>query len=212
MNRSLLSTAALALAALLGASCSSGPAPEKKAATKKPAEPASGQSGLFQMFQVARAWAPDVQLLKLSNGDLPGVKSADGKYGVWSATLASLTKKQKRDFTYAVADGEGIFKGARGGAEAPFIETTRGPRPIPVAQVKIDTPAALETAQKEIAKDKSMQKVLDENKDLPVQFLLEWDRTQKNPNWRVIYGTSVSQSKFSILIDATTGEFVKKLR
>ena len=69
----------------------------------------------------------------------------------------------------------------------------------------------LETALAEVEKDKDMKKVLEEEKDLPVQFLLEWTGTNAKPAWRVIFGASVSTSKFSILVDAYTGKFLKKL-
>jgi hypothetical protein len=33
-----------------------------------------------------------------------------------------------------------------------------------------------------------------------------------DPVWRIIWGESVSQSNFSVYIDASTGEFKEKLR
>lgn len=215
MKRTFLSHSLFSLtlaAALLAAGCSSATAPAKKAAAKKPAEPVSGQSAIFQIFQVARTWAPDAKILKVENGNLTEVAPQPGKYGLWRTVFVSETRKVKRDWQYAVADGDGgVFKGVRAGSEAGYI-ANRQVRPFAIQDVKIDTTAALETAAAEVEKDAAMKKVLAENKDLPVQFLLEWTAPNENPAWRVIYGASVSTSKFSVLVDASTGKFIKKLR
>lgn len=84
--------------------------------------------------------------------------------------------------------------------------------PFAVQEVRVDTVAAHETAMKEVDSDAQMKKVLAENKDLPVQYLLEMTGSAPKPQWRVIFGVTVSQSKFSILIDANSGKFVRKLR
>lgn len=213
MNRTFFSISALGLLALALSGCSESAPPAKKAeVAKKPIEPVSGQSGLFQMFQIARPWAPDAMILKLENGDIPEAKAQPGKYGLWRATFVSPSKKIKRDYSFAVADSDGgVIKGPRAGGEAPY---TASPlvHPIPIQDVHVDTTAALETAMKEIAKDKAMTKALADNKDVPVQYILDWTGTNPKPYWRVVFGPSVSQSLFSVLIDAGTGEFVKKMR
>lgn len=207
--KTFLSASLLSVAALCFTACSQAPAPTKQAAAKKPVEPATGQSAIFQMYQVARTWAPDAEILKVSNGDIPEAKPQPGKYGLWTGTFVSAAKKQKRDFTYAVSDSDTIVKGVRAGSDMPYT-ANRLTMAFAIQEVKIDTPAALETAAKEIAKDKAMSKVLEENKDLPVQYLLEWTSPNKKPAWRVIYGPSISQSKFSIFVDANSGAFLKK--
>ncbi len=209
MKRTLFSYSLTALAILCLAGCSTTSAPPKKVEKKAP-EPVSGQSGIFQMFQVARTWAPDAMLLKVENGSIPEAAPKDGKYGLWRATFVSLEKKSKREYIYAVADSDGgIIKGARAGSDTPYIANPHI-RPFAIQEVKIDTTAALETAKAEIEKDKDMKKVMAENKDLPVQYQLEWVPTNPKPAWRVIFGATISTSKFSIFVDANTGKFVKK--
>ncbi len=195
---------------LVLAGCSQ--APPAKKAPPKPPEPATGQSAIFQTFQVARTWAPDIKLLKLESGNIPEAPSAGGKYGFWRAVYVSEAKGMKREFTWAAADSEGgILKGVRAGADSGYL---KNPRVFLVAiqDVKIDTPKALETAMAEVEKDAAMKKVLADNKDLPIHFLLEMVSPDPRPTWRVIFGPSVSQSKFSVFVDATTGKFVRKLR
>lgn len=214
MNRILpsFSATSLILLAFLTTGCSDSSAPAKKPEVKKQiaAQPISGQSAIFQTFQVARTWAPDAMLIKVENGDIPEAKPQPGKYGLWRATYVTESKKQKRDYVYAAADSDGVVKGARAGADSSYTPSPQL-HPFAVQEVRVDTVAAYETAMKEVAGDKSLQKILDENKDLPVQYQLEWTGNAPKPQWRVIFGATVSQSKFSILIDANSGKFVRKL-
>ncbi len=208
MNRTLFS---ISLLALFLTGCSDSTAPAKKAAKKIP-EPVTGQSAIFQMYQLARTWAPDAQLLKLENGDIPEAKPQPGKYGLWRAMFVSNSKKLKRDFVWSASDSDGgIIKGVRAGSESAYIRNVQI-HEFAIQEVKTDTPAALETTMKEVEKDKDMKKVLAETPDLPVQYLLEWTGTNPKPQWRVIFGPSISQSKFSVFIDAYTGKFEKKSR
>ncbi len=211
MKRTFFSTTSLTLLALLMAGCSESTAPAKKAAEKKPAEPVTGQSAIFQTYQVARTWASDAMLLKLESGDIPEAKPQPGKYGLWRALYVSQSKAQKREYVYAASDSEGgILKGVRAGAETPYA---RNPQVFPFAiqEIKADTPTALETAMKEIEKDKDLKKIVDEDKATQFTYLLDWQGAIPKPQWRLIFGPSVSQSKFSILIDANSGKFVKKM-
>lgn len=195
---------------LLLAGCSQAPPARKEA--PKPPEPATGQSAIFQTFQVARTWAPDAKLLKLESGNIPEAPSAEGKYGFWRAVYVSESKRMRREFTWAAADSEGgIIKGVRTGSDSGYLPNPRI-FPIAIQEVKVDTPKALETAMAEVQKDAAMKKVLADNKDLPIHFLLEWVSPDVKPTWRVIFGPSVSQSKFSVFVDAFTGKFVRKLR
>jgi hypothetical protein len=207
MNRTSFSLIAIAALLSLGG-CSSGPAPKKEAAAKKPVEPVTGQSGIFQMYQVARTWAKDAMLIKVDNLDIPEAKPQPGKYGVWRATFVSLEKKQKRDYLYAVADSEGgIIKGARAGSESMYAANPQI-RPIAITDVKTDTPAALEEA----LKNKEVKEFADKNPNEPVQFILEWTGQTMDPCWRVYWGPTLSMAKANVWINSKTGKFVKKSR
>ncbi|MBI5282264.1 MAG: hypothetical protein HY858_11330 [Candidatus Solibacter usitatus] len=209
MKRILLSITTLSLLAVLMTGCSEDAAP-KKQAKKAPPAPVTAQSAMLYMFQVARTWMPDCEILKLENGDIPEAKAEAGKYGLWRATFVSQSKRVKRDYYYAADNSEGgIIKGVRAGADSAYARRAQI-HPFAIQEIKIDSPAALKAAMDQVEKDKDMKKALAGNKDLPVQFLLEWTGNNPKPQWRVIYGASVSASKFSIFIDAFTGKFVKK--
>src|SRR3984885_5938938 len=98
MDKNLLMKAALAVAVLSLAACSSEPAKttEAKTATdaaKKapagPPEPVLAKTAFYEMYTPAHAWAADIAPISLKSGEVAGVKNADGKAGVWIAVFGS---------------------------------------------------------------------------------------------------------------------------
>lgn len=191
------------------AACSEGPrsAAEKKSEPALPAEPVTGQSAFFKMYGMAHGWAPDIQVLRVRSVPVTGVKSEDGKAGAWEATFVSQSRGRARTYTYSVVEAEGnLHKGIFAGLE----ETYGGPRgqtqPFLAAAVKVDTDKAYETALKKSAD------YVKKNPDLPISFLLELTPRHRAPAWRVIWGTSVTTSNYSILVDSATGDYLETLR
>jgi len=187
--------------------CSETPATVAKKEPEKPPEPITGQSALFKMYQVARSWAQDVQVLKVNTialSDVPNVPR--GKAAAWQASFTSVSRTQARPYTFSIIEAQGnLHKGVFAGLE----ESWSGPRgvssPFLMAAVKIDTDAAYETALKEAGDyDKK-------NPGKPITFLLEKITKFPDPVWRVIWGDSVGTSNFSVYVDASTGEFKEKL-
>lgn len=203
MNRTLYSGIAV-IALMLGGCSSTSNAPAAKKEVK-PAEPIGGQSAIFFMYQAARQWKSDAQIMTVENMNMDSVKPVDGKFGAWRATFVSLTDKQQRLFTYGVQEEGSIRKGTYSGTESTFAVRPRV-FPIPIQKVKVDTPAALETAKKEL------KPIIDKNPDQPIQFMMEWTYQTVNPSWRVYVGSSVSSSLGSVYIDADTGKFLKKVK
>jgi hypothetical protein len=188
---------------LLLVGCSEQPTPT--AATKKEEakpEPITGQSALFKMVQVARSWAPDATVLKLTSTHVEGVADQPGKSGGWSAVFVSAERASSRSFTwYAVDQEPTIHKGVFPGAEESYSHGTTAP--FAIGDVKIDSVAALDTAK---VKEADYEK---KNPGQPVIYLLEKTTKFPNPAWRVIWGDSVSTSGFSGFVDATTGTFLQ---
>jgi len=200
---------ALTSALLLLTSCSETPnaAPVAKKEPEKPPEPISGQSALYKMYQVARSWAPDAQVLKMNSIPLAEVPDVPrGKAAAWQATFTSAARSQARSYTYCIVESQGnLHKGTFAGLE----EGWSGPRgitaPFPIMAVKVETDTAYETAMKQGADyDKK-------NPGKPISWLLEKQNKFPDPVWRVIWGESVGTSNFSVIIDASTGEYKEKL-
>ena len=207
MRRLMLMAGAASV--LLLAGCSEGPPSAEKKEAEKPLEPATGQSALYKMFQVARSWAPDAQVLKANSILLSQVPNpAPGTAPEWQATFVSATRSQARTYTYSIVEdlGNNLHKGVFAGLE----EGWSGPRgvnqPFIIAAVKTDTDAAYKAALAQAADyDKK-------NPGKPITFLLEKTQKFPDPAWRVIWGESVGTSNFSIYVDASTGLFLEKMR
>ncbi|MGA3258000.1 MAG: hypothetical protein ABSE35_03915 [Bryobacteraceae bacterium] len=192
-------------AGLLLAGCSEQPAPPA-AAKKEEAkpEPATGQSALFKMYQVARAWAPDAAVLKMDSVRVEGVADQPGKSAGWEAVFTSEQRASSHAFTwYAVDQEPTIHKGVFGGSEESYSGAHGATTPFLIADVKIDTDAALATAK---GKEEAFEK---KNPGQPVIYLLEKSSRFANPAWRVIWGESVSTSGFSVFVDASSGTFLE---
>jgi len=192
-------------AGLLLAGCSEQPAPPA-AAKKEEAkpEPVTGQSALFKMYQVARTWAPDAAVLKLDSVRVEGVPDQPGKSAGWEAVFTSEQKASSHAFTwYAVDQEPTIHKGVFAGSEEAYSASHGATTPFAIADVKIDTDAALATAK---GKEEAFEK---KNPGQPVIYLLERSSKWNHPAWRVIWGESVSTSGFSVFVDASSGTFLE---
>lgn len=194
---------AILAAGLFLAGCSQQPAPPA-AAKKEEAKPelATGQTALFKMYQVARTWAPDVAVLKLDSVRVEGVPDQPGKSAGWEAVFSSEQRAASHVFTwYAVDQEPTIHKGVFAGSEGSAAQGET--KPFLIADVKIDTDAALATAK---GKEEAYEK---KNPGQPILFLLEKSSRFAHPTWRVIWGESVGTSGFSVYVDATTGTFLE---
>ena len=91
--------AILTASLLLVCGCSDSEKAEKKEIA--PPEPVKGRFALYQMFNAARGWAPDVQILRLRSIDLPEVKRERGKAAAWEAYFVSAQLGRARSYTYS---------------------------------------------------------------------------------------------------------------
>jgi len=204
MTKAALALAGVACFLLVGCSdqSSSHPAAPKETV---PPEPVTGQSGLYKMFQMARAWAPDAQVLKLDSVHLTEVPEVPDKAAEWEATFVSANRGATKSFTWSALDIEpSLHKGVYPGDEEPY-SGSHGASPFLIAAVKIDTDAALATAKIEAAA------YAKKNPRMPITYVLEKTDRFPDPAWRVIWGESLGISGFSVYIDATTGAYLETM-
>jgi len=195
------------LASLLLIGCSEPPKPVAKKESEKPAEPVSGQSALFKMYQVARAsWSGDAQVLKLNSIHLADVPAAAGKAGAWQATFTSTSLGKTRTYTFSVVEQEGnLHKGVFSLGEEAWSGHLGVNSAFDIRGVSIDSDAAYKTAD---AKAEDYDK---QNPGMPISFQLEKIDKFTNPVWRVVWGESVGTSSFSIYVDASMGQYLEKM-
>jgi hypothetical protein len=184
--------------ALLLPSCSSGPTPPAQPA--KPPEPLSGLHALYQLYTSARAWAQDLQILRLSSIDIREVPHQDGSAAAWQVVFVSQALAKSRTYTFSVYEAsatlhQGIFP------DAPQDWSGSG-KPFLLEAAKIDSDKAWEIAL-EHGRDYNSK-----NPQLPISYTLGMDKGT-DPVWRVIWGESAGESSFSVLVDASTGDFMQ---
>jgi len=160
------------------------------------------------MYQVARSWAPDLEVLKMNSLPIQGVKAEPGKAGAWTATFVSASKARARSYTFAVVEGEGnLHKGVFAGQEEGWSGPRGVTKPFTIQAVKTDTDAAYKVALENKGADYDKK-----NPGKPITILLEKNNKFPDPSWRVIWGESVGTSNFSVYVDCFTGTFQETLR
>lgn len=197
-------TALAAALALIG--CSE---PPKKAETKKkeekPLEPATGRQAFQHVYPAARAWAPDAQPLQITSLRLAEVKAEPGKSGAWQIVFVSPARGRSKTFTWSAIESEGnLHKGVFALQEESWNPRGQA-KPFPLQAIQVDTPAALETAEKH--GDVFFKKVKERP---PVNFLLESTPRFPNVYWRVMWGESVGTADFTVFVDASSGAFLER--
>jgi hypothetical protein len=198
MKRVLFLSGPVLTLALSG--CLSEPSSDAKR-PEKAAEPVTGQLALYRMYQVARSWAPDVEVLAMHSIHVTEVPDVVGSAGAWQATFISEMKNATRSYTYSVIEADpnlhlGVFAGQ------PESSTNGLTTPFLIATVKVDTNAAYKTA---LAKT---SEAANEQKTHTISFLLDKQEKFTNPSWRVVWGESVGTAGLSAYIDASTGEYL----
>jgi hypothetical protein len=187
--------------ALLLPGCSSAP-PAKKVAEKAP-EPITGLHALYQMYTSARAWAQDLEILHYASINITEVQKEAGKAAAWQVVFVSPALAMARTYSFSVYEAsatlhQGLFPDAPG-------HWSGGGKTFTIQAAKIDTDSAYETALKHGGAEFGSQ-----NPKIPITYTLGMDRGA-DPMWRVIWGETAGESSFSVLVDASTGDFVQVL-
>jgi hypothetical protein len=186
--------------------CGGAPKSAGQQKEKKAPEPISGQKAFFRMYRQAFIWANDAQGFKLEPIPLKAIPEHDGLWPAWRCIFVSETNRAMRSFSYSVIEAEGVREGIFSGPD----ERYTGPRgqnvPWPTAALRIDSPAAIETAKKH------SEKYMKRFPDIPITVVLEKTKELPDAAWRVIWGTSAQASNYSVYVDAATGQYMKTMR
>lgn len=214
MDKKILMKAALSLAVLGLAACSSEPAKttevktDSEAAKKAPAgppEPVLAKTAFYEMYTPAHAWAADLLPISLKSGEVAGVKNADGKAGVWIAVFGSPSMRQSRTYTYSVAEElPTIAKGVKAESPEAWSGPTTTAMTFQTSDFMIDSDAAYKAAATKAAdwlKDP-------ENAAKPVSLSLGAASRFPAPVWYILFGNA--KSGYVALVSATTGNIVTK--
>ena len=199
-------TAGLILLALL-AGCSS--EPEKPAEQAKPEvkgpELLTGRSGFQKVFVAARGWNRDAQPYRVESITTTDVNGRDGKWAVWRAGFASATQRVARTYTWSGSTADGApSRGVSFGIEDSYNPTNASMQTWDVQFLKIDSDQALATALKH-----GGDKILEKAPDTPVSYVCDFNRNTNKLIWHVIFGANRENSKLTVSVDGSTGEFIR---
>ena len=208
----MFKTASLCLTLALLVSCSS----EKKASTESPSQPVAkpvvkeaqydtGRTAFQRMFVAARAWAPDVRPFRLQSQYTADAPTAEGKAGLWRASVASPSKRMMKLFVWSGLVGpDAPEQGISFSAEDSWSATNSSTVPFDIGFLKVDSDKAYEVAQKN-----GGEKLTKKDPKQPVIFFLSWDATKNQLVWHVLYGENPSEAQLRIAVDATSGTFLR---
>ncbi|HEU4415405.1 MAG TPA: hypothetical protein VFT65_11530 [Candidatus Angelobacter sp.] len=189
---------------LLG--CDSAPKTATEATpTPSTSQMETGRFALQKMLVPAHFWVGDAQPVRLESTNLKESDGHDGKANFWRAEFASISKQKAEAFSWSgVSSGDSV-KGVDHGAEDSYNPSNRAARAFDLNFLKVDTDKAFEVAQQHGGKQ-----VLEKAPKTTVTYLLDWDVQSSQLRWHVIYGGSESTGKLTVLIDASSGAFLRK--
>jgi len=191
---------------LLPAGCDS--TPEKAPAAKETPAASQLETGRFalqKMLAPARFWAPDAQPVRLESTNLKDSNGRDGKANFWRALFASPSRQKSEPFSWSGVSTQDAKPGVDHGSEDSYNPSNRSARTFDLNYLKTDTDKAFEVAQQHGGKQ-----VLEKDPKVNVGYLLDWDAQSNQLRWHVIYGGSESMGKLTVLVDASSGEFLRK--
>lgn len=202
IRKVMLPALLLAGVLLLGCDDSNPNAGKSQTPEKKQAETTTGRYALQKMLPMARLWAEDAKPVQLESNTSSDSNGQDGKATYWRAVFGSAGRGKSEPFSWS---GSPDSRGVDHGVEDSFNPNNRSTQPWDLAFLKIDTDKAFEVAQEHGGKQ-----LLEKEPKLPVMYFLGWNAQSNELAWFVIYGGSTSNAKLTVLVDASTGRFVRQ--
>jgi hypothetical protein len=186
--------------------CDSGSTPSATQESKAAApQLETGRFALQKMLAPARFWAGDAQPVRLESENLKGTDGHDGKAVFWRATFASPGRQKAEPFTWQGTATEDAKPGVGHGTEDSYNPANRTARSFDLNFLKVDTDKAFAVAQEHGGKQ-----ILEKDPKVTVGYVLDWDAQSDVLRWHVIYGGSESTGKLAVLVDASSGSFIRK--
>ncbi len=184
--------------------CSDAPKTAEVKPAPKPPEILTGRQAFQRVYPQARGWAPDAQPLQISSLNLSGVKASDGKAGVWQVIFISPSRGKAKTYTFSAVEDGGLHEGVFGAQEEGYTPRNDS-SPFQISAIKVDSDEAYATAVKNSAD------YIQKNPDKPVMFLMELGKRFPDVTWRVIWGSSVGTSDYSVFVDGSTGKYLERM-
>jgi len=201
----LLLAALVLLALLVGCSSETSKPSEIAKPEAKGPELLTGRSAFQKMFIAARGWARDAQPYRIESTPTSDANGRDGKLAIWRAFFASPSQHGAKPFLWSGSAAENApSRGVNPGNEDNYTPSNSSTQIFDSAFLKIDSDQAFATAQKH-----GGDKVLEKSPETPVTYSCDWNHNTNELVWHVIYGPGRDQSKLTVAINASSGEFIR---
>jgi len=192
------------LAMLGGCSSESKPAEPEKPAVK-PTDAVGARSAFQRSYVAARGWNQDAQPYRVESISTTDANGRDGKWTIWRSSFASATARSEKTYTWSGSNADGApARGVNPGIEDSYSPSNASTQVFDVAFLKIDSDQALDTAKKH-----GGDKILQDAPDTPVMYVCDWNRNTNQLVWHVIFGAAREGAKLVVLVNASTGEFIR---
>jgi len=191
------------LALLLLAACTSEQTKRAAPVVKDP-EFIAARSAFQKMYAAARGWHADAQIFRITSALTKDSKGHDGKSAVWQAWFASAAARSSKPYVWCGTNASDVERGISWGGEDSYSPTNTSTRAFEAPFLKADSDAAFAVALKH-----GGSKLLEKDPDQPVLYLLEWDAQVNAPAWHVIFGDSRTSYRLSVLVNASSGEYLR---
>ena len=192
-----LFVAVLALAFMVGCSDDTQKSATGEKAQSKSSPALTGRSGLQKCYIAARGWAPDAKPYRLESQVSPEWKGQDGKAAAWRGGFASISLTGTRTFMWSEEE-------VSPGVQDAYSPSNTSTQVFDFGFLKIDSDQAVATANKH-----GGDKIIEQDKNTNVFYILDWDRRNNLLVWHVIYGPDPDDAKLRLAVNATTGDFIK---
>ena len=186
--------------ALFLAGCESEQPQQKKAESNAP-QLETARFAIQKMIAPTRLWAGDAQPIRMKSSSGKDNPGHDGKSSFWQATFASAARQKTENFSWSGTPPRGVDHGT----EDTFNPANRSTQPFDFAFLKVDSDKAYEVAQ-----DHGGKQLLAKNPNQEVFYLLDWDSRVNQLRWHVIYGGSENSALLTVIVNASTGDFLHK--
>lgn len=203
--RILVTTALLAILALLTACSSDTAKPPEAKPEPKPAELLTGRAAFQKVFIAARNYAVDVKPFRIESTPSTDGNGRDGKSAIWRASFASAMQHGVKPFIWSGSNSpDAPSRGVSPGNEDTYNPSNASTQIFDVAFLKIDSDQAFAETQKH-----GGDKVLEKDPSIPVIYICDWNHNTNELVWHVIYGESRDAAKLTVAINASTGAFMR---
>src|SRR5882762_2868878 len=164
----------------------------------------AARSAFQKMYAAARGWHADAQIFRITSALTKDSKGHDGKSAVWQAWFASATARSSKPYVWCGTNASDVERGISWGGEDSYSPTNTSTRAFDAAFLKADSDAAFAVALKH-----GGARLLEKDSDQPVMYLLQWDAQDNAPAWHVLFGDGPRSYKLSVLVNASSGEYLR---